>query len=334
MDTVCNICNAKISNKRDLLKHQKTEKCQNIKRCNELILKNIDYEKIINKQKETIEELNNNIEKLKLNFQNKLNEKDLTISSLENNVKSLEEQSKNLKEKSEEYRRIVEKAATKSTTIKNTYTNNSNNHNNYLNYISQEPIKFSEMKKQIENVITTKTIMYDDDDFHEHIVDNILRDNKGKDKVLCTDINRKNFSYKDETSGQLISDPELERLREQLKKGTDTKKLKKDLLDKLIKKYDGTNIDPYNKFYDILKKLDFGTLFIDHVAKKTYVKTKPNNENNENNENLIIENNIIENNDIINKNEALTILDNKDVNEFDNFEEINKIYNQLKDEFE
>ena len=61
--------------------------------------------------------------------------------------------------------------------------------------------------------------MYDNDDFHNHIVDNILKDKDGKDKVLCTDINRKNFTYKDEKSGELISDPELERLREQLKKG-------------------------------------------------------------------------------------------------------------------
>ena len=62
--------------------------------------------------------------------------------------------------------------------------------------------------------------MFDDNEFHEHIVDNILRDENGKDKILCTDINRKNFSYKDENSGELVSDPELERLREQFKKGS------------------------------------------------------------------------------------------------------------------
>lgn len=67
--------------------------------------------------------------------------------------------------------------------------------------------------------------MYDDDEFNEHIVDNILKDKNGKDKVLCTDINRKNFTYKDEKSGNLISDPELENLRDKIKKGINIKKI-------------------------------------------------------------------------------------------------------------
>ena len=48
-------------------------------------------------------------------------------------------------------------------------------------------------------------------------------------------------------------------------------------VNKLIEKYEGTNIDPYGKFCDILKKLDFGNPFVEHVAKKTYVKTKTSN---------------------------------------------------------
>ena len=176
---------------------------------------------------------------------------------------------KKLEEKSEEYRKIVEKAATK-TTYKN-YT-----HNNYLNLISQEPIKFSELSKQLKEFVNCNSLMYDDTEFHNHIVDNILRDENGKDKVLCTDINRKNFSYKDENSGELICDPELEKLRNHLRKGTDIKDIKlikKELLNILIEQYESTNIDPYVKFYEILKKLEFGAPFIDHVAKKTYVKS-------------------------------------------------------------
>jgi hypothetical protein len=134
--------------------------------------------------------------------------------------------------------------------------------------------------------------MWNNNDFHDHIVDNILKDKNGKDKILCTDINRKNFSYKDEKSGELISDPELENLREKLTNGTDLRKLRSDLLKKLIKEYEDngyTGIDPYEKFYEILQKLNFGNPFVDHVAKKTYIKTKTNetneiNENNENNE--------------------------------------------------
>jgi hypothetical protein len=119
--------------------------------------------------------------------------------------------------------------------------------------------------------------MYNDNDFHDHIVDNILKDQNGKDKVLCTDINRKNFTYKDEKSGELISDPELEKLREQLKKGTDIKLIRRELLEKLVIEYEengSIGIDPYKKFSEIINKLNFGSPFIDHVAKKTYIKQK------------------------------------------------------------
>jgi hypothetical protein len=125
--------------------------------------------------------------------------------------------------------------------------------------------------------------MYDDEDFHNHIVDNIFKDKNGKDKLLCTDINRKNFTYKDEKSGELISDPELERLREQLKKGTDIKLIRRNLLEKLVNEYEengSIGIDPYKQFSDIIQKLNFGTPFVDHMAKKTYVKTKNTDETN------------------------------------------------------
>ena len=248
---VCNLCNTKITNKKDLTKHQKTKKCQEMNQL--VILKNNLYTNQITEYKLEISKLleNNNI------LKQELIEKDKQIKLLE--------------EKSEEYRKIVEKAATK-TTIKN---NNNYQHNNYLNYISTEPIKFSNLKNQLKDIVTTQSIMYNDSDFHDHIVDNILKDKTGKDKVLCTDINRKNFTYKDETSGKMIYDPELERLREQLKKGTDIRKIRRDLLEKLVNEYEeggSIGIDPYKQFSDIIQKLNFGSPFVDHVAKKTYVK--------------------------------------------------------------
>jgi hypothetical protein len=255
MSVNCDICNAKISTKYILPKHKLTESCQRVKR-------ELEYTTNIINLNNKIKELENEIKELNKNN----NEKDILIL--------------NLKEKSEEYRKIVEKAATKPTKTINNNNNNkntyNNNHNNYLNYISHEPIKFSELQDQITKLVTTKTIMFDNDDFNNHIALNMLQDENGKDKVLCTDINRKNFTYKDEVSGQLVYDPELERLREQLVKSSNCPSLKKDLLDKLIKKYDGTGVDPYNKFYEYLQNIQFGTPFVDHVAKKTYVKTKPN----------------------------------------------------------
>ena len=186
------------------------------------------------------------------------------------NIK-LKEKIKYLEEKTEEYRKIVEKSATK-TTVKNNY-----NHNNYLNYISAEPIKFNEIKSQLKQIVNCETVMYDEDDFHDHIVDNILKDKNGKDKVLCTDINRKNFTYKDENTGQLISDPELDNLRTKLRNGIKLKQVRNELLEKLKKDYENNgNVgkDPYLKFYEMIQKLNFGVPFVDHVAKKTYVKSK------------------------------------------------------------
>ena len=256
MDIICELCNTKITNKKDLSKHQKTKKCQEINKV--VMLKNNLFTNQIKEYKTEIENL------LKNN------------SILKEEIEDKDKQIKLLQEKSEEYRKIVEKAATKSTkTTVNNNNNNTYNRNNYLNYVSTEPIKFGEIQQQINNLVTTKTIMYDNDDFNNYITKNILKDENGKDKVLCTDINRKNFTYKDEKSGLMICDPELERLREKLKNTSHNTSVKKDLLDKLISKYEGTTIDPYVRFYECLQNIEYGQPFVEHVAKKTYVKNKP-----------------------------------------------------------
>ena len=252
MSFICEYCENSFTTKNHLIRHYKSDSCQKIQK---LILKH-------EKQK------NETIENIKKEYELKISSLQENITDLQQQLKEQELYIKNIEKSSEEYRKIVEKAATKNTTVKN-YTDN-----NYLNYISSEAIKFSEIPKQLKKVVNSETIMYDDDVFHDHIVDNIFKDENGKDKLLCTDINRKNFSYKDETSGELISDPELERLREQLKKGSDIRSVKMEVMSKLVDKYEGTCTDPYMKLYETVKKLEFGNPFVEHVAKKTYVKTK------------------------------------------------------------
>ena len=286
MDSViCNLCETKLTYKRDLAKHQTTDRCKSI---NRIINNKINNYMLINEElREANKNLQNELDKIKIELQEKIY------------------QIKILEKSSEEYRKIVEKAATK-TTVKNYQ------HNNYLNYISSEPINFSNLKNELKNIVTAKSIMYDDNEFHEHIVDNILKDKSGKDKVLCTDINRKNFTYKDEKSGELISDPELERLRDELKKGTNIRQIRKDLLDKLVKEYEENGcigIDPYKQFSEIIQKVNFGSPFIDHVAKKTYIKSKNNVEYKENSK-----------------------LDYNDVTEFDDEEEYQKLLEEFGDE--
>ena len=309
----CEFCHLTVS-KSNYSKHKKTDLCKNI---NTVIKNNIKENEI---------KLSNYIQK-----NEKLNEENILLNSkiitLENKNKNLEDKIKSLEEKSEEYRKIVEKVAMKST---KTINNNKNtyNHNNYLNYISQEPLKFSELQQNVSKLVTTKTIMFDNDDFNDHITKNILRDENGKDKVLCTDINRKNFTYKDEKSGKLVSDPELERLREQLIKGSNNQSIKKDLLNKLIKKHEGTGVDPYNKFYEYLQNIQFGTPFLEHVAKKTYIKTKPENlEINSLNQSENVNNSFV--NDI-SENMSIDDISNINIESIDDFEYIDKLYNKMK----
>ena len=247
MEVKCDMCFTVVKRKTDLAKHKKTEMCKKIHNTieNKLQIQKDDYKILLTEN-----------------------------NQMKNKILTLEVQLKESLNKYEDLRKIVEKAATKSSNTVKNYT-----HNNYLNYISTEPIKFNELKSQVKQIVNCETIMYNDEEFHEHIVDNILRDKSGKDKVLCTDINRKNFTYKDEKSGELISDPELEILRDQLKKGTNIRQIRKDLLDKLVTEYEDNGsigIDPYKRFSDIIQKLNFGSPFVDHVAKKTYIKSKSN----------------------------------------------------------
>ena len=289
MNYNCDICNVSFTTKKRHITHQETEK-------HKIISSKFDNWKI--KHKNEIQEIENKYNELKIQ---------LEISKQESLDK--DKQIKLLQEKSEEYRKIVEKAATK-TTIKN--NNNNYTHNNYLNYISSEPLKFKEIKEQAKKYINSVSIMYDDDDFHDHIVDNILKDKSGKDKVLCTDINRKNFTYKDEISGKMIYDPELERLREQLKKGTDIRQIRAELLEKLVSEYEqngGVGVDPFKQFSEIIQKLNFGNPFVDHMAKKTYVKRCATNDSSQSVSSVET------------KNTDLELIDNNFKNEFNEEEE-------------
>ena len=278
MEYLCKYCEITFKRKGDLARHTSSIKCkekQNKYHINTELNNNIlKIEKELDKYKLKELEYNNNYKILEnkiLEFTEENNILKAENNTLKTEVNSLKTEIKALEKESEGYRKIVEKAATKSTNTVKNY-----NHNNYLNYISSEPIKFSNLKNQLKDVVTAKSIMYDDEDFHNHIVDNIFKDKNGKDKLLCTDINRKNFTYKDENSGELISDPELERLRDKLKKGTDIREIRRDLLEKLVVEYEengSVGIDPYKRFSEIIQKLNFGSPFVEHVAKKTYVKS-------------------------------------------------------------
>ena len=260
MSFICEFCNNNFTTRNHLSRHYKTDSCQKIQK----IISNIN-----SKYEEQIKNIKDDYTSKIAKFENENKVNVIKIQELTKENEILKSENKSLEKSNETFIKIVEKAAIKST---NTVNNNTYNRNNYLNYVSSEPIKFGEIQQKINNLVTTKTIMYDNDNFNNYITKNILKDENGKNKVLCTDINRKNFTYKDETSGQMISDPELERLREKLKNTSNNTSVKKDLLDKLISKYEGTGIDPYVRFYECLQNIEYGQPFVEHVAKKTYVK--------------------------------------------------------------
>ena len=267
MNYNCEICNINFSTRQRLNTHLETEKHKTILNL---------FEIWKNKHKNELQKLKdiheNEIQKL----EDKLSIEIQNITTLKKQNEEKDFEIKTLKNKAEEYRKIVEKCAVKSTTTTNVVNNNKNTYNNHLNYISSEPINFKDLKQNLSKIITVNSMLYDDDAFNNHIINNILKDEHGKDKVLCTDINRKNFSYKDETSGELISDPELEKLREKLRNGVDIRIVRNELLYKLIDKYrERTDVDPYEKLCYFLEKLEFGNPFVSQVAKQTYIKTKP-----------------------------------------------------------
>lgn len=98
METVCDICETKISNGKNLSKHQKTEKCQNVKL---LIHKHlIQYKQKIEIVENKLQFHENENKTLKEN-----------IEFLEKSIENKDNLIKILQEKSEEYRSIVEKVA-------------------------------------------------------------------------------------------------------------------------------------------------------------------------------------------------------------------------------
>jgi len=96
---VCNLCNTSITNKKDLTKHQRTKKCQEMSQL--MKLKNNTYTNQITEYKLEISRLlENNI-------------------ILKKEIEDRDKQIKLLQEKSEEYRKIVEKYFTTKNNMKN-----------------------------------------------------------------------------------------------------------------------------------------------------------------------------------------------------------------------
>ena len=234
MNYICDFCGVSCITKYKLSAHQNTERCKFIQ---------------------------NKLNNLK-------NENQKNVLEYEHKIQKLEYDLKNALAMSDEYKKIVEKAVTRPTSITNNKTEN-------IVYLSSEPIKFSNMREQLSNIINIDNITKSDTKFNNLIFTNILQDNDGNDKIICTDVSRNKFQYKDENTGELVHDVKLEKLRTKLCEGVDKKKVYKELLDYLFSFYGDDGEAIYEKFNNLKRKLEFNCSFMKYVGNKTYNKNRP-----------------------------------------------------------
>jgi hypothetical protein len=186
------------------------------------------------------------------------------IQELEAENLNLQAELKASHEKSSEYRSIVEKIALRPTT-----TNINKSRNYLLQCLAPDPIKISTLKTEMPKFATMEAIMAGEHRFNKIITTALLESNEGKFKVICTDQARKQFTYKDEKSGELISDPHLERLSDHMRKSVNYGALFNEISEKL--KEDGIpEKDNAEQTHKILLRAKFRAPFVRHVAKRMY----------------------------------------------------------------
>jgi len=137
---ICNLCNTSITNKKDLTKHQRTKKCQEMSKL--MTLKNNTYINQITEYKLEISKLlENNI-------------------ILKKEIEDKDKQIKSLQEKSEEYKSIIEKVSITKNNIKrdikpndeHTFQIDINLNNKQLNKTKYKDIPEEIIKKEIKSL--------------------------------------------------------------------------------------------------------------------------------------------------------------------------------------
>ena len=250
MGYTCDICNIILVSKQKYENHVKSKK-------------HIEIYNVSEKYQQKLQELEN-INKVLMNENNDLKHKNEMLNM----------ELSNLKATSSKFEKIVEKAALKSTSVT---TNNINNTTNLLQYLSNEPIDFSSISEQMTKLGPFRA-KKGEKIFNEQIRKTILQDTNGNDKVVCTDIARGNFAYKDDKTDELVYDPLLEKLREQLRNGAKEAEILQELNDMLELKY-GNDPDNVNmrlaEFNRARKNLNFTDKFARYIARKTYKKVRP-----------------------------------------------------------
>lgn len=253
---ICEFCLTVVQHKRNLSQHQKSKKC--IDGCVKLLLNTTNENKEL---------------KTKLSDLNKiLEEKDKIIKDL-------------IKWKDDQFDKILTNAIK---TNKSIINNNTINNNTY-NIIPTKNINLSDEKIQstFENKFELRHIKNGGvKGIARFAHKNFMINEDNEPLVVCTDINRQNFQYRE--NDELKYDPKMRKLTEKIvKNGKDTiKSILEDLKPTFDKRPDPSDVEEYEQYDSELEKIrktkdDVYTLFernehpiyLKELSKKTYLSS-------------------------------------------------------------
>jgi hypothetical protein len=247
----CEFCNKIFKTKSSLNKHKNTTKyCLSIQKNN---LNLMEYICICEKtftNKDNFQQ-HQNICKIKT-YEDKIKTYEDKINILEKNIVEKNLIISNLEGKMFTYQNNQEVIIDIAKQPKNTNTNNTNNTNKILNLTSS--LDFDDIEK-VKNIIENYNIDYILDGqkgFAKFAVDNLLKDENGNLKYVCTDPSRQIFKYKN-NEGLLKKDIEAKKLTNYLVDGGISQKAT-EISNQWIINEDG-KVDK-QKFETILQKND------------------------------------------------------------------------------
>ena len=226
MSLECQYCKKLITNKSNLTKHQKTAKhCLEIqKKLNqinpEIIIERISFDcSYCRKKFSSKSRLNNHLDSCNTRFNSIIEEKEAKIKELEEKMNEIEQknirltiENELLREQSKESQSTINEIA-KQPRVATT----NNNHNKIM---ITTPVDLSQPTVQlaIQNGFSDEYMVQGQKGVARFAVENILKDEQGKLKYICTDAARQIFQYKNK-DGSMQKDVRATKLTKALLEG-------------------------------------------------------------------------------------------------------------------
>jgi uncharacterized C2H2 Zn-finger protein len=205
----CEFCHQFYSSKSNLLAHQKrTKKCLSLQnkdfkelfecqKCSKVLTSKKNYNEHISKCSNTMEQKYNELETKYTIIKEKLKLKDETIKRIQEDaqkqIDSLQSQIKELQEKLTSIAEIGAK--------KHTYNVN----NNIVNQLVPYDLNKQLISSTVNEHFSESHLCEEENGIANFAVNNLLKDKDGNYKMVCTDVARKIFIYKDD-EGNIYKD--------------------------------------------------------------------------------------------------------------------------------